>query len=216
MIEHEFKVTMSPQVNEIAASLCKAQSVMQPAKFNCVNPFHKNRYADLASVMEACRVPLTSNGICTTQFTETIGEKIYLSTLLLHVSGQWIKSLFPIHVAKLDCQSIGAAMTYGKRYSLSALVGIVSEEDDDGESTYDRREKYVAPKKEQPKPINSVIHKDMAEDLNKIILTFTDEQKKGFDNFLKQSGFESVWNITLDKYDIISKKVKSTEAFNKA
>lgn len=132
------KQFMSPDIKELIAALCKAQGVMKPAVFNKVNPHFKNKYADFTSCMECCREPLASNGLSVMQYCSTINEKLVLVTMLAHVSGQWIQSHFPLNPMKMDSQSIGSAMSYGKRYSLSALVGIVSEDDDDGEAAHGR------------------------------------------------------------------------------
>lgn len=129
---------MSQDIKELIAALCKAQAVMKPAVFNKVNPHFKNKYADFTSCMECCREPLASNGLSVMQYCATINEKLTLVTLLAHISGQWIQSHFPLNPMKMDSQSIGSAMSYGKRYSLSALVGIVSEDDDDGEAAHGR------------------------------------------------------------------------------
>ncbi len=129
---------MSDDIKELVTALCKAQGVMKPAVFNKVNPHFKNKYADFTSCMECCREPLANNGLSVMQYCENINEKLMLVTMLAHVSGQWIKSFFPLNPLKMDSQSIGSAMSYGKRYSLSALLGIVSEDDDDGEAAHGR------------------------------------------------------------------------------
>ncbi len=126
-------------IKELVSALSKAQGKMEPAKFNRINPHFKNRYADFTAIMEACREQLSLNGLSIMQYCETMNEKLYLVTMLAHVSGQWIKSLFPLNPKNMDSQSIGSAMTYAKRYSLSAILGIVSdEEDDDGEASHGR------------------------------------------------------------------------------
>lgn len=131
-------IMRSAEFKDLVAALCKAQSVMKPAVFNKTNPHFKNKYADFASCMECCREPLTSNGLAVMQYPTTIDGKLTLVTLLAHTSGQWIESHFPLNPMKNDSQSIGSAMSYGKRYCLSSLVGIVSEDDDDGEAAHGR------------------------------------------------------------------------------
>ena len=133
-------MNQTEDIKELVAALSKAQGVMMPAKFNRVNPHFKNRYADFKSCMDACREPLANNGLSILQYCELINEKLNLVTMLAHTSGQWIKSYFPLNPSKMDSQGIGSAMTYGKRYSLSAMLGIVSdeEEDDDGEASQGR------------------------------------------------------------------------------
>lgn len=139
-MENSVRMTqaMSEDIKELVAALCKAQGVMKPAVFNKTNPHFKNKYADFTSCMECCREPLASNGLSVMQYCETVNEKLMLVTMLAHVSGQWMKSFFPLIPMKMDSQGIGSAMSYAKRYSLSALVGIVSEDDDDGEAAHGR------------------------------------------------------------------------------
>lgn len=129
----------SEDIKELVSALSKAQGKMETAKFNRVNPHYKNRYADFTAVMDACRHPLADNGLSIMQYCETINDKLTLVTMLAHTSGQWIKSYFPLNPVNMTSQAIGSAMTYAKRYSLSAMLGIVSDdEDDDGEASHGR------------------------------------------------------------------------------
>lgn len=133
-------MSQSEDIKELVTALSKAQGKMRPAVFNKVNPHFKNRYADFTSCMDAAREPLCENGLSIMQYCETINEKLHLVTLLAHTSGQWIKSYFPLNPINMTSQAIGSAMTYGKRYSLSSMLGIVSdeEEDDDAETAEGR------------------------------------------------------------------------------
>lgn len=119
-------MTTSDQVNEIAAALAKAQGAMKNAPLNKVNPHFRSKFADLASVREAVLPSLTANGIAVVQ---TLDAGAVL-TRLLHTSGQWIESACPIPSAP-DMQKMGSAITYARRYSLSAICGIAADEDDD-------------------------------------------------------------------------------------
>lgn len=127
----------SSELGALASALSKAQSVMQGAKEDSNNPFFKSKYADLASVWAACKIPLTSNGLSIVQTVENGGEKAYLVTTLLHTSGQWIRSFMPILMNKQDAQSLGSAITYCRRYALAAIVGVCPS-DDDGEGAVGR------------------------------------------------------------------------------
>jgi hypothetical protein len=136
----ELKISHSPEIKEFVSALAKAQGVMKPAVFNRTNPHFKTKYADFTSCMDACRGPLSENGLAAIQYCETIEGKLNLVTMLAHVSGQWMKSEFPLIPSKMDSQGIGSAMTYAKRYSLCGMVGIVADEegDDDGEAAVGR------------------------------------------------------------------------------
>jgi len=123
----------SEQTAELAAALAKAQSAMGPAIINRVNPHFKNKYADLAAVFTALK-PFHENGIsftCATQFRD---GTFLLRTTMRHNSGQWVASEYPLPLNGKP-QEIGSALTYARRYSLSALAGVAADEDDDGEAT---------------------------------------------------------------------------------
>ncbi len=87
----------SEQINELAAALCKAQAMMKPAKKSEENPYFKSKYADLTNVVENDRKALTSNGLAVVQgaayAADSTGQPagVFVTTRLLHVSGQWIE-----------------------------------------------------------------------------------------------------------------------------
>ena len=155
----------SDEIKDLVAALSKAQGVMKPAIFNKVNPHFKSRYADFSSCMDACRIPLSSNGLAVIQSCETIDTKLMLVTTLAHISGQWMSSEFPIITSKMDSQGIGSAMTYAKRYSLCGMIGIVADEegDDDGEAAVGRPKKeqkhQEVPVEDEPKWISKYLDK---------------------------------------------------------
>lgn len=141
----------SNEINELAKALAKAQGEMKFAVKDSVNPHFKSKYADLSSVIEAIKEPLSSNGLTFMQPIVTIDGQTFIETLLIHESGQWIKSLVPLHVPKDSrnaIQAFGASTTYLRRYSLSSLVG-VAQDDDDGESA-----KQAQPQAQKPQKIN--------------------------------------------------------------
>jgi hypothetical protein len=141
-------VRKSEQINELAAALSKAQAKVQGAHKTSDNPFFKSKYADLAAVWDACREPLTENGLSVLQFpvTEIVPfkgvddkgnefdgtyAKVTCITLLLHSSGQWIEDdSFTAEAKDAGPQAIGSAVTYLRRYSLQAVAGVAPEDDD--------------------------------------------------------------------------------------
>jgi len=123
-------MNQSEQINELAAALSKAQSEIQGAKKDCANPFFKSKYADLSSVWDACREPLTKNGLSIIQTTFERDGGIYLFTTLAHSSGQWIRSELKVIVGKPDIQALGSSLTYCRRYSLAMIAGVCPEDDD--------------------------------------------------------------------------------------
>lgn len=125
----------SEQINELDLALSKAQGEIFPAIKDTTNPFFKSKYADLSSVWNVCRTPLSKNGLAIIQTTREENGKPILVTTLVHSSGQWIELHTPILTTKNDAQGFGAAMTYMRRYSLSAMVGICQEDDDGNTSS---------------------------------------------------------------------------------
>ena len=124
----------SEQVNEIATALASAQGAMKGAVKDAENPHFRSKYADLASVWDACRGPLTSNGISVIQSPRLVsngeGWLVEVETTLLHKSGQFFSDALQVPVTKADAQGVGSALTYARRYALSAFVGVAPEDDD--------------------------------------------------------------------------------------
>lgn len=125
----------SQEIGSLMEALSKAQSTMEGAIEDSSNPFFKSSYADLTSVWKACREPLTKNGLSITQTLQLINGERCLVSILGHSSGQWIKSVLPLKVSKDDIQALGSSITYSRRYSLAALVGICPADDDGNEAT---------------------------------------------------------------------------------
>lgn len=121
----------SDSIKELATALAKAQATMAGAKKDSTNPHFRSKYADLASIWEACRDALTSNGIAVVQMTRaTAEEAVIVETRLMHSSGEWIEGELLVPVTKADAQGFGSALTYARRYSLAAAVGVAPEDDD--------------------------------------------------------------------------------------
>lgn len=142
-------MTHSEQLGDLAAALAKAQAKVKGAKKDAQNPHYKNDYADLASVWDACRDALTSNGLSVVQTTEAgDGTLVTVHTTLLHSSGQWMRGALTMKPQKVDPQGIGSCITYARRYALAAIVG-VAPEDDDGHAASQPESRMAA---KVPKP----------------------------------------------------------------
>ena len=129
----------SETITKIADALVKAQSAMKPALKDSRNPHFNSRYADLASVWDAIREPLTSNGLSVIQMVGSNElEKSTLTTRVTHISGEWIESTWQIPVGKQDPQGLGSAISYARRYALASAIGVV-QEDDDGNAAMPRQ-----------------------------------------------------------------------------
>ena len=127
-------VSMSPSIGALAAALAKAQSEMRNPAFDRVNPHFKNRYATLSAHLDAVRGPLSKNGIAIMQCVSTPDPSwVTVTTILSHSSGEWISSDAGGKSGQ-NIQQTGSTITYLRRYTLSAILGIVGDEDDDGEA----------------------------------------------------------------------------------
>lgn len=182
----------SESIGALAKALAAAQLEIRGAEKDSKNPFFKSTYADLHSVWEACHYALNNCGLSVTQvcdtrdssgeikktFTQNSGEraeisdtpdpKVVLITILMHESGEYISSTYPVIPIKKDPQGLGSALTYARRYSLAAICGVCAIEDDDGNAASDRQQqKAQAQIKYDP---TNIIHKNgMKTHLNKII-----------------------------------------------
>jgi hypothetical protein len=128
----------SEQIEVLAAALCKAQAAIEPPVKTEKNPFFKSTYADLAEVWRVIRKPLTDNGLSVVQ-TASGGEhgSVTVETLLLHSGGQWIKSESRGEQSEKGAsavQALGSAITYLRRYSLMAMLGLAPVDDDGNEA----------------------------------------------------------------------------------
>lgn len=143
----------SESVKELTTALAKAQAEITGAEKKSENPHFKSNYADLASVWEACREPLSKNGLSVTQTTYTECAQIHLVTTLFHSSGEWLASKIPLILQRQDMQGLGSALTYARRYSLAAIVGVAQEDDDGnaaGKEDGKQKGKNVQTTKERP------------------------------------------------------------------
>lgn len=146
-------MTRSEEIKDFAAAFCLVQAEVEGAKKDSENPHFRSKYADLASIWDACRGPLTKHGFSVIQSPRLVGggENSWIAeveTTILHKSGQFLSDVIAIPVTRADAQGVGSAVTYARRYALSALVG-VAPEDDDGEGAVARGSAEEA----TPKPL---------------------------------------------------------------
>ncbi len=128
----------SETIGKLAEALSRAQAEMHAAKFNSVNPFLKNNYADLGSIIDTAKPTLGKYGLAVTQHPFNDGDRVGVETVLTHASGEWISSSLSLPLAdekgKSGAQVAGSIITYLRRYTLSAVLGMYSDEDTDGNS----------------------------------------------------------------------------------
>ena len=137
-------MTSSETIGAIAPALIKAQSQMQGISKEGKNPAFKSKYVTLDSILDTLRPILTSNGLMLTQGSqqpETM-QSVTVESRIIHTSGEWISTTVTIPVTKPDAHGLGSALTYGRRYSVSALLAISADEDDDANASVAPREDY--------------------------------------------------------------------------
>jgi hypothetical protein len=130
----------SSSLGSLAGALAKAQGEMEAASKANINPHFKSKYADLASVWDACRLPLSKHGLAVLQPVRADGPKVTITTLLVHASGEWISESLTMTAQQNTPQAVGSAITYGRRYGLSAMVGIAPDDDDGNAASQGKRQ----------------------------------------------------------------------------
>ncbi len=137
-------------INELAAALAKAQATMtHPIKKNTAGSgSFSYTYADLPAVIDVVKEAFSKHGLSFTQFpsVKVATKEVEVLTLVMHSSGQYLGSRLAMGITDIKPQTIGSAITYARRYALSAMAGIAAETDDDGNTaqgsapkTYNRR-----------------------------------------------------------------------------
>ena len=164
----------SETLTEFSKAFAKTQQEMKQPLKDANNPFFKSKYVPLENVVEAITESASKNGLSFTQFPSSDEDgNVTVGTLVMHSSGEWIE-YDPIKMkpVKNDPLSIGSAITYAKRYALSAIFGITSDQDDDGNEA-------TQTKKQQPKKVNDpVISVEKANYYLKEIATISAEKGK--------------------------------------
>jgi hypothetical protein len=126
----------SENLGALSKALAEAQAEMGPVGFDATNPFYKSRYATLGALIAAAKVVMPKHGLSYTQLPISDGERVGITNMLLHESGEWISQDFYLPLAmgsKNLIQEAGKAITYARRYGLAAMFGMYSDEDTDGE-----------------------------------------------------------------------------------
>ncbi|PFY43878.1 recombinase [Bacillus toyonensis] len=135
----------SETITELAKALVKFNSEVNKIAKDADNPFFKNNYATLDTIIDEIRPILSKHGLSIMQIPSGDGQNVTLKTLLLHESGEWLESdELTMKPVKNDPQAVGSCITYARRYSLAAFLSLNTGEDDDGNgATYE---------KDKPKP----------------------------------------------------------------
>lgn len=125
----------SDNIDCIGPAFIKAQREMGKLAKDAENPYFKSKYASLAAVLDTVKPIFLENGIAIIQGSGVNGTGINIITRLVHESGQWIETDFPIPLSRQDAQAAGSASSYGRRYSLKGLASLAEEDDDGGSAS---------------------------------------------------------------------------------
>lgn len=128
---NEIPFMSTDQIGELAKALAKAQGELDNATKSAANPFFKSKYADLAEVINTIKATLSKYELAYVQLPFSARDGyVGVETVLMHSSGQHIKSRLELPVSKADAQGYGSAITYARRYAIAAMVGLAQEDDD--------------------------------------------------------------------------------------
>jgi hypothetical protein len=162
-------MNMSESIKELAAALSAAQGEMPAVPMGSVNPFLKNKYANLGDVIKTAQPVLARHGLSYSQSVFTDGPTIGIETILMHSSGEWLMSKMAIHPGEdkgiSSAQSAGKTITYLRRYTLSAMLGVYADEDADGnaetQKTTQASKPQVAPAPAPAAPVEMTLEEAM-------------------------------------------------------
>ncbi len=155
-------LTFSDPCNDLIAALVKAQAkITNPPRSREVvvhtrtGPGYSFKYAPLDTIIEHVRKPLTDNGLWFIQPLQQENGKYQLCTLLFHTSGQYVRSEHPLLTEGGGNQAFGSALTYMRRYSLEAILGLAAQDDDDSHQSVDDKEvDKITDRKATPAPVS--------------------------------------------------------------
>lgn len=157
----------SDQTEKLFKAIVEAQAEMPTVTKSATNPFFKCKYATLDSVVNAAKPVLATHGLAVVQGGRETGTgKVIITTRIIHTSGQWIESELEMAPDKNTPQGVGACLTYASRYGYR-MLGVVTDEDDDGNAASQQSEAKAALKEPQEKTDEAA--KSSAEDRDKFL-----------------------------------------------
>lgn len=142
----------SESLNELVPALVKAQAEFTAIPKDSTNPFFKSNYAGLPVVVEKASPILAKHGLAISQHIGNDDGVDTLTTYLLHTSGQFLAHSMRLHLVKDDPQGQGSAVTYARRYSYMAVLGLVADDDDDGNAASKRQAPQQRSAPQRPAP----------------------------------------------------------------
>lgn len=181
----------SNTIGEFTKAFCKAQSELTDPKRDAVNPHFKSKYVAIDDLLGAVRPVLNSHGLSIMQVAGGDGSNITITTILMHESGEYIEyEPLTLKAVKTDPQGAGSAITYGRRYSLSAILGVAWDDDDDGNGA-----SYAPNQRQQNKQQSDIERGRQA--VNQLFNKLNMNESHRVDYLESKFGKNSVNNLTL-------------------
>lgn len=161
-------MNQSTTISALAKALSDFQGEVSAVPKESSNPFYKSKYAELSTIIAHAQKLLKKNGLSVSQLCNDGEDKVSVTTLLMHTSGEWLSGTITMKPSKPDPQGVGSAITYARRYSLSAILGLATEDDDDGNVASGKTEK-PAPVSKQPEKKTEPVEDESTKLLNKAL-----------------------------------------------
>jgi hypothetical protein len=188
---------------EVIQAINEAKQDIKSLRKDSTNPHFKNEYATIHKVLDVLKQPLFFHGITLNQFPDIVNDKFVLTTVLTHSSGSYIESDFPLILDKNNSQAQGSAITYARRYSLTAIF-CLHEFDDDGNSASEEEDPKKDPKTDpkMPKPtVLSIMQKYIA--------------KYKVDKVIEKNKLTNIHNVASEMMNIQNSETFISEQFRK-
>lgn len=215
----EIKFSSSASIGKLVGALAKAQLGFKAIKKDTSNPYYGSKYADLAGAIEATQPSLAKNGLVVIQLPRTnIAAKTQtLNTILLHESGEWISGELEVPATmmgkdrsiKFDVQSVGAAMTYCRRYSYQAIIGVAAEADDDG-NTLSRKALETADEYDQRTEDQKIVMPAQAQAMHEAMKR-SGKSEALVSGYLKEKGYKQFEQVLRSDFQIVLKWLNTAQ-----
>ena len=208
----------SETIIELSKAFAKMQMELEQPLKNADNPFFKSKYVPLENVVDSITRAANKHGLSFTQFPSSDENgNVTVGTMVMHESGEWIE-YDPICMkpVKNDPQAVGSAITYAKRYALSAIFGITSDNDDDGnEATQPGKATPKAVPKKQDPATNNKIPKEVVKAYKDAIQFVIDQTGKNDGSitrwFFEKLGVARIEDITMEQISLADGLLKKLE-----
>ena len=197
------------ELDKLAPALVSLQADLVPVTKSASNPFFKSKYAPLNEVMASVQPLLAKHKLAISQFLTNLNGESAMRTILLHESGQYIEDVQPLLLVKNDPQSQGSATTYARRYGVMSVLGVVADDDDDGNRATQARLKNPVNEETKAEDVDATPTLDRAkiainQALEGIDLTMPVHKKAFITRVLKKSTID-----TLDEADLVMDEIEN-------